>query len=374
MPEKTIRVLIVDDSAVMRQLLAQILSSDPDIKVVGTAPDPYIAREKIRDLRPDVITLDVEMPRMDGLTFLEELMRANPIPVVMVSSLTQTGVEVTLRALELGAVDFFPKPTIAAVRGVTNGAAVMIEKVKAAASAQVQPHRGASTVLASTASLVTSSVTTSSRNVPSRHRAITSVGMTHTIIAIGASTGGTEAMREILTKFPAETPGIVIVQHLPPGFTASFAARLDSLCRIRVKEAQDGDLIMPGQALIAPGSLHMAVQRSGAEFVARVFNARSVNHHRPSVDVLFDSIAEQVGSNVIAAILTGMGADGASGMKRLRDAGARTIAQDEASCVVFGMPKEAIAYGGAEFVFPLNRIGNELLTLVNSYPSHSKVA
>ena len=198
--------------------------------------------------------------------------------------------------------------------------------------------------------------------------------MAHTIIAIGASTGGTEAIREILTQFPAETPGIVIVQHLPPGFTASFAARLDSLCRIRVKEAQDGDLITPGQALIAPGSLHMAVQRSGAEYVARVFNARSVNHHRPSVDVLFDSVAEQVGSNVIAAILTGMEADGARGMKRLRDAGARTIAQDEASCIVFGMPKEAIAHGGAEFVLPLNRIGKELVTLVNSYPPHSKVA
>jgi two-component system chemotaxis response regulator CheB len=316
------------------------------------------------------------MPRMDGITFLEKLMRAHPMPVVMVSSLTQTGVDVTLRALELGAVDFFPNPTLDTVRGVAIGASVIIEKVKAAAKARVHPRVGSNSAPTSNPALNPSnaSLATVITEGPPVRRATAAFGMTHKIIAIGASTGGTEAVREVLTQFPADTPGIVVVQHMPPGFTASFAARLDSLCQIRVKEAQDGDKVLPGQALIAPGSLHMAVQRSGAEYVVRVFNAQPVNHHRPSVDVLFDSAAEQVGKNAIAVILTGMGDDGARGMKRMRDAGARTIAQDEASCVVFGMPKEAITHGGAEFVLPLNRIGSELLALVRSGPSNARAA
>ncbi len=358
MSQACIRVLIVDDSAVMRQLLTQILSSDPQIEVVGTAQDPYFARDKIRDLRPDVLTLDVEMPRMDGITFLEKLMRAHPMPVVMVSSLTQTGVDVTLRALELGAVDFFPKPVLDTMRGVVGGSQAIIDKVKAAARARVRPG-----VTPTDAVVKTAVAVGAGQSGDSSRRATAVFGMTHKMIAIGASTGGTEAIREVLMQLPADTPGIVVVQHMPPGFTASFANRLNSLCQLRVKEAADGDKVLPGHALIAPGSLHTAIQRSGAEYVVRVFSAQPVNHHRPSVDVLFDSVAEHAGKNAVGAILTGMGDDGARGMRRMRNAGARTIAQDEASCVVFGMPKEAIAHGGAEFVHPLGKIAQELLAL-----------
>lgn len=341
------RVLIVDDSAAMRQLLTQILSSDPTIEVVGTAPDPYFAREKILKLEPDVLTLDVEMPRMDGLTFLEKLMSGHPMPVVMVSSLTQKGCDVTLRALELGAIDFFPKPTIDVLQGVGAGAEQIIEKVKTAARARVSKR------------------TVSNRSTPTRLSSVapTNFRMTHQIIAIGASTGGTEALKEVLMALPADTPGIVIVQHMPPGFTASFAERLNGLCAIRVKEAQDGDRVLPGHALIAPGSLHTSLERSGAEYCVRVALGPPVNRHRPSVDVLFDSVAKYAGRNAVGAVLTGMGDDGARGLRRMRDAGARTIAQDEASCVVFGMPKEAIAHGGAEVVLPLKKIAGEMLRL-----------
>ena len=347
MPNRTTRVLIVDDSAAMRQLLTRILGSDPAIEVVGTAADPYFAREKILSLKPDVLTLDVEMPRMDGLTFLEKLMHGRPMPVVMVSSLTQKGCEVTLRALELGAVDFFAKPTLDTLNGVSQGAQEIIEKVKAAGNARVVARNGSARPSTASRALTT----------PAHFR------QTHQIIAIGASTGGTEAIREVLPALPADTPGIVIVQHMPPGFTTSFAQRMDSLCALRVKEAQDGDRVLPGHALIAPGNFHAAVVRSGAEYRLRITSDPPVNRHRPSVDVLFDSCAAQAGRNVVAAILTGMGDDGARGMRRLRDAGARTIAQDEATCVVFGMPKEAIARGGAEFVLPLNKIAGELLSL-----------
>jgi two-component system, chemotaxis family, protein-glutamate methylesterase/glutaminase len=342
-----IRVLIVDDSAAMRQLLTQILSSDPMIEVVGTASDPYFAREKIIQLKPDVLTLDVEMPRMDGLTFLEKLMHGHPMPVVMLSSLTQKGCEVTLRALELGAIDFFPKPTLDTLNGVADGTAQILEKVKTAARARVQQRAAPKRVEAS--------------RLPSV--APTTFRMTHQIIAIGASTGGTEALREVLTALPPDTPGIVVVQHMPPGFTASFANRLDSLCAIRVKEAQDGDRVLPGHALIAPGSLHTSLKRSGLEYSVRVASGPPVNRHRPSVDVLFDSAAECAGKNCVGAILTGMGDDGARGMLRMREAGAHTIAQDEATCVVFGMPKEAIAHGGVETVLPLSRIAQALLKL-----------
>jgi two-component system chemotaxis response regulator CheB len=346
---RKIRVLIVDDSALMRQLLTEILSSDEMIEVVGTASDPFFARDKIKTLQPDVVTLDVEMPRMDGLTFLEKLMAAHPLPVVMVSSLTQRGCEVTIRALELGAVDFFPKPTLDPATGVLQGAVQIVEKVKAAAHARVRPRNGGMRPAA-----------------PTPRPSGMGFRTTHQIIAIGASTGGTEAIREVLTALPADTPGIVIVQHMPPGFTASFAQRLNSLCAIHVKEAQDGDRVLPGQALIAPGNFHMSLYRSGAEFFVRVGMGDPVNRHRPSVDVLFNSCAECAGGNVAAAILTGMGDDGARGMRRMRDAGARTIAQDEASCVVFGMPREAIAHGGAETVLPLSRVAEELLKLAGT--------
>jgi two-component system chemotaxis response regulator CheB len=343
MPGSKTRVLIVDDSASIRQLLTRILSADPEIEVVGTAADPYFARDKIRKLEPDVLTLDVEMPRMDGVTFLEKLMRAHPMPVVMVSSLTQHGCDVTLRALELGATDFFPKPTIGTLAGVEDGAKQIVEKVKAAAKARVSVH--------------------SSRPATPPPVVARSFRLTHQIIAIGASTGGTEAIREVLMAMPADAPGIVIVQHMPPGFTTSYAARLNSLCAINVKEAEDGDHALPGHALLAPGNFHMTLVRSGATYSVKINSAPPVNRHRPSVDVLFDSVAQCAGRNAVAAILTGMGDDGARGMRRMRDAGARTVAQDEETCVVYGMPKEAVARGGAEFVLPLQSIAGKLLDL-----------
>jgi two-component system chemotaxis response regulator CheB len=338
------RVLIVDDSAAMRQLLSAILKTDPSIEVVGVAGDPFIARDKIKSLAPDVITLDVEMPRMDGLTFLEKLMRAHPMPVVMISSLTQRGCETTLRALELGAVDFVAKPQVDTLDGVRSAAEEIIGKVKAAADARVCALK-------------------SQLGEPSRLPAVHSLSLTHKVIAIGASTGGTEAIREILVALPANSPGVVVVQHMPPGFTRSFAERLNGLCEIRVKEAADGDRILQGHALIAPGDYHTSIVQSGAVSSVSVTQTQPVNRHRPSVDVLFDSCSRELGPNVVGAILTGMGADGAEGMRRMREAGARTIAQDRDSCVVFGMPKEAIAAGGAEFILPLDRIAEKLLDL-----------
>jgi two-component system chemotaxis response regulator CheB len=336
------RVLIIDDSAAIRQLLNSILSSDPEIEVCGVASDPFVARDKIKALKPDVLTLDVEMPRMDGVTFLEKLMRGHPMPVVMVSSLTERGCEITMRALELGAVDFVSKPKFDTLEGVKESAEEIIQKVKNAAKAKIRKR--------------------SPNAAPPKPLSIaTRFALTHKVIVIGASTGGTEAIKDVLMGMPANAPGIVVVQHMPPGFTASFAQRMNSLCQIEVKEAEDGDRILPGHALIAPGDFHTSIVRSGAQYLVRVTKEAPVNRHRPSVDVLFDSCAEQIGKNAIGAILTGMGADGASGLKKMRDAGARTIAQDEASCVVFGMPKEAIAKGAAEKVLPLHLITQEIL-------------
>jgi len=353
MPKK-IAVLIVDDSAAIRQLLTRILSTDPEIEVVGTAADPYFARQKIISLQPDVITLDVEMPRMDGLTFLEKLMAAKPMPVVMVSSLTQSGAEVTLRALELGAVDFFAKPTMDTLTGVGNGAKEIVAKVKAAARASVRlPAQRNMGIAALAAKRVSTSGSSNYR-------------LTHQLIAIGASTGGTEAIKDVLMLMPPDSPPIVIVQHMPPGFTASFSERMDKLCQISVKEAADGDYVGPGQCLIAPGSFHMAIERNGAQFKARVFDAEQVNGHRPAVDVLFRSCATQVGKNVVAAILTGMGDDGARGLRMIKDAGGQTVAQDEATCVVYGMPKEAVAHGGVDVVRPLDKIAGELLRMAGA--------
>ncbi len=343
------KVLIVDDSALMRQLLTQILSQQPEIEVIGTAPDPYAAWEKIKTLQPEVLTLDVEMPRMDGLTFLEKLMRLHPMPVVMVSSLTEKGCQTTLRALELGATDFVTKPSIDLQQGTLKLAHELVEKVKIAARVRVRPR---------TATPTHGTV----RSAPAKIEAL--LRSTHKVIAIGASTGGTEALREVLTALPANAPGVVIVQHMPEKFTHSFAERLNSLCQVQVHEAKDGDRILPGHVLLAPGGYHMEVLRSGANYNVRVFMGEPVNRHRPSVDVLFNSCARYLGGNAVGAILTGMGNDGARGLLAMRQAGARTVAQDEASCVVFGMPKEAIAVGGAEEVMSLAHIPAGILQML----------
>ena len=348
---KNIRVLIVDDSALMRQVITTMLRRDPEIEVVGTAGDPFVAREKIIALNPDVLTLDVEMPRMDGLTFLEKLMRSHPMPVVMLSSLTEAGCETTMRALELGAVEFITKPKVDVREHMDELAEEIIDKVRAAAAARILP-RGR---------LEPRAV---SRDAAPRPMASASmIRTTDRIIAVGASTGGTEALKEFLMMLPAHTPGIVIVQHMPEKFTKSFAERCDQLCTIRVKEAQDGDRVLTGHALIAPGSFHMALRRNGAQYFVAVYSAPPVNRHRPSVDVLFDSVAECAGRNAVGVIMTGMGNDGAKGMLAMKQAGARTIAQDEATCVVFGMPREAIALGAADHVIGLPRIAHKVLEL-----------
>jgi two-component system, chemotaxis family, protein-glutamate methylesterase/glutaminase len=342
-----VRVLVVDDSALMRQLITEILQSDPGIEVVATAADPFIAREKILQLNPDVLTLDVEMPRMDGLMFLEKLMAGRPMPVVMLSSLTEKGCETTMRALELGAIDFITKPKLDVSSGMSEIAQDIIEKVKQAARATVQRRSAL--------------VERSTYEGPKPSAVGSMLTSTHKVIAIGGSTGGTEALLEVLAAFPPDAPGTVAVLHMPEGFTKSYAQRLDRHCRIRVKEAEDGDRILPGHAILAAGNLHMEVQRSGATYGVRVFTAPPVSRHRPSVDVLFHSCAKVLGKNGVGAILTGMGNDGAEGLAAMHSVGAMTFAQDEASCVVFGMPKEAIAKGGVRHVLPLKRIAPEAL-------------
>ena len=341
-----IRVLVVDDSALIRQLLTAILSSDKEIEVIGAAADPYIARDKIKALNPDVLTLDVEMPRMDGLTFLEKLMAARPMPVVMVSSLTEAGCQTTLRALELGAVDFFTKPKIDMSEGMEEHSQELILKIKAAAQAKLIQRapvdRKATPVpiLKSTAMLKT----------------------TDTIIAIGSSTGGTEALRAFLSVLPPNTPPILITQHMPERFTKTFADRLNTLCRITVKEAEQGDGVLVGHALIAPGNYHLTLVRNGARYEAALSQDPPVNRHRPAVDVLFRSVAQYAGKNAIGVILTGMGKDGSAGMLEMKQAGAYNYAQDEASCVVFGMPKEAIETGAVDEVWPLDRMAHKVLS------------
>jgi two-component system chemotaxis response regulator CheB len=351
-----IRVLTVDDSALMRQVLASLLSKDQDIEVIGSAPDPFIAREKIKALNPDVITLDVEMPKMDGLTFLEKLMRGHPMPVVMVSSLTEAGCHTTLRALELGAVDFITKPKIDLREGMEEIAQDLIGKVKAAAIANVKGTGSAKRCLST---LSEGEQMSEGGQAPARVREPVPMAMIRTtdkIIAIGSSTGGTEAVKDVLMALPPNTPPIVITQHMPERFTKTWADRMNSLSRISVKEAQDGDSVLPGHALVAPGGYHMALVRSGARYSVRIHQDPPVNRHRPSVDVLFDSVAQYAGANAIGVILTGMGGDGAKGMLAMKQAGAYTLAQDEASCVVFGMPKEAIKLGGVDKVLPLAEI------------------
>jgi two-component system chemotaxis response regulator CheB len=342
------RVLVIDDSALMRQLLPEVLRHDPSLEVVGVAADPYAGWDKIKELQPDVLTLDVEMPRMDGLTFLERLMAMRPMPVVMVSSLTERSCATTLRALELGAVDFVSKPKLDVSSGTMHLAEEIIAKVKAAASARIVPRKAAARPSIDDASVAAS------------HALLKS---THRVIAMGASTGGTEALFEILVALPADSPGIVAVIHMPEKFTKSYADRLDRACQIQVREAVHGDRILPGHALIAPGNFHMKAVRHGAQYAVEIEQTEPVNRHRPAVDVLFRSCADQLGCNAVGVILTGMGADGADGLVAMRRAGARTIAQDEASCVVFGMPKEAIARGGAEEVRPLHQIATRMLAL-----------
>jgi two-component system, chemotaxis family, protein-glutamate methylesterase/glutaminase len=356
------RVVVVDDSALVRGLLAEIINRQSDMVCVGAASDPLVAREMIRNLNPDVITLDVEMPRMDGLDFLSRLMRLRPMPVVMVSTLTDRGADVTLRALELGAVDFVAKPKIGVANGLRQLADDITEKVRTAAGAHVRRLPPASPAAAGAAS--------SGHAAPGVRPAapVAHLGRlsTEKIIFIGASTGGTEATKELLINLPPDAPAVMITQHMPPGFTRSYATRLDGLCRIRVKEACDGDRVLPGHAYIAPGGQHLSVERSGANYVARVQDGEPVNRHKPSVEVLFNSAARVVGPNALGVMLTGMGADGAVAMKAMRDAGSFNLCQDEASCVVFGMPREAIAHGAAHEVLPLQRLAPALIERLRS--------
>jgi two-component system chemotaxis response regulator CheB len=349
------RVLIVDDSALVRELLRQLLSSEPSIEVVGAAPDPLRARAMIDALRPDVITLDVEMPRMDGLTFLEQLMREKPTPVLMVSSLTDRGAEVTLRALELGAFDFVSKPKIDVQRGLVELQRELVTKVLAAAKTRPRAAASATVRRAPTATSPAIASDASLRAHPLARR-------THVAIAIGASTGGTEALREVLEPLPADTPGVVVVQHMPENFTRAFAERLDRACAMRVREARDGDRVLPGHVLIAPGSrAHLEVLASGAQLVVRLTDAPPVSHHRPSVDVMFRSVAGALGKNAVGVLLTGMGADGARGLLAMRRAGAHTLAQDEATSVVYGMPREAVALGAVDQQLPLHEIAEAIV-------------
>jgi two-component system chemotaxis response regulator CheB len=339
-----IKVLIVDDSALIRSVMSEIISSQPDMEVVGVAPDPLVARELIKQTNPDVLTLDVEMPKMDGLDFLEKLMRLRPMPVLMVSSLTERGSEITMRALELGAVDFVTKPKISIQSGMREYTELIADKIRAASKARIRARTLTPAKVAGALPQIRNPLTSSEK-----------------LIIIGASTGGTEAIREFLMQMPSDCPGILIAQHMPEGFTTSFARRLDALCRISVREAAGDERVLPGHAYIAPGHSHLMLARSGANYVTRIDQADPVNRHRPSVDVLFRSAAVAAGKNAVGVILTGMGKDGALGMLEMKNAGAHNFAQDEASCVVFGMPREAIAIGAAHEVGPLTELPSRVL-------------
>lgn len=352
---KKIKVLVVDDSAVVRQTLTAILNSDPKIEVIGTASDPIFAAKKISQEVPDVITLDVEMPRMDGLTFLKKMMSQHPLPVVIISSLTEKGTETGMKALEYGALEIITKPQMNTKEFIEESRIRICDAVKAAAIAKisrrtsltpitftVQPKYSADAILA-----------------PANDHSM--IKTTDIVIAVGASTGGTEALRVFLEALPVDIPGIVIVQHMPENFTRSFAERLDSICRITVKEAQNGDTVTRGKALIAPGNHHMLLKRSGAKYYVEITQGPLVNRHRPSVDVLFRSTARYAGKNAIGIIMTGMGDDGAHGLLEMKEAGAFTIAQDEQSCIVFGMPKEAIALNAAKKILPLDKIASAII-------------
>jgi len=353
-----IKVLIVDDSALIRSVMREIIGSQPDMEVVGVAPDPLVARELIKQTNPDVLTLDVEMPKMDGLDFLEKLMRLRPMPVVMVSSLTERGSEITLRALELGAVDFVTKPKMSIQSGMLEYAELIADKIRAASHARVKPRqipngtseKGEGNVLP----LIRNPLTSSEK-----------------LIIVGASTGGTEAIKDFLMQMPSDCPGILITQHMPEGFTRSFAKRLDSICKISVKEAEEGERILPGHAFIAPGHSHLKLARSGANYVTQLDQGPPVNRHRPSVDVLFNSAAVYAGKNAVGVIMTGMGKDGALGMLEMKKAGAYNFAQDEASCVVFGMPREAIAVGATQEVGSIGDLPGMVLGYLAAHSSRA---
>ena len=345
---KKIGVVVIDDSALIRSLLTEIINDEPDMVTLGAAPDPIVARELIRTVNPDVITLDVEMPKMDGLDFLDRLMRLRPMPVLMVSTLTERGSEVTLRALELGAVDFITKPRLDIARGMKEYAGQITEKIRIAAQARVRRRAAAPVGPKLTADAVLPTL--------SNH-----IASTEKLIIIGASTGGTEAIKDILVRMPADCPGVLVTQHMPEAFTRSFADRLNGLCRIAVKEAEDGERILPGHAYVAPGHSHLLLKRSGANYVTALSQGPPVNRHRPSVDVLFRSAANCAGRNALGVILTGMGKDGAAGMLEMKKTGAYTFAQDEATCVVFGMPKEAIAMGAVDETVALHDMARRVL-------------
>ncbi|MCW5654258.1 chemotaxis response regulator protein-glutamate methylesterase [Hydrogenophaga sp.] len=358
---RKISVVVVDDSALVRSLLSEIINRQPDMTCVGAASDPLVAREMIRERNPDVITLDVEMPRMDGLEFLSRLMRLRPMPVVMVSTLTEQGAEITLRALEMGAVDFVAKPRIGVSSGLSELAGDIVDKIRTAAGAHVRRLPPATATAPTSAGAGTAT--------PEPARPALPRLATEKVVCIGASTGGTEAIREVLVPLPADAPAIVITQHMPPGFTSSFANRLNSLCRIHVQEARDGERILPGHAYIAPGGRHLRIDRSGSNYVAVVEDTEPVNRHRPSVEVLFRSAARVLGPNALGIMLTGMGADGAAAMREMKDAGSYNYVQDEASCVVFGMPRMAIQHGAAHEVLPLTQIAPALLARLAATPS-----
>lgn len=349
---RKIRVLIVDDSAVVRQALTEILSSDPEIEILGTASDPFVAAQKIREEVPDVITLDVEMPRMDGITFLQKIMSQHPIPVVMCSSLTEEGSETALKALEYGAVEIIQKPKLGVKQFLEESHVIICDTVKAAAQARVRRIRPGIRQVAPKL--------TADAVIP-KPRGNAMIQTTEKVVMVGASTGGTEAVKVFLESMPLDAPGIVIVQHMPEHFTRSFAARLDKICRISVKEAEHNDTVMRGRALIAPGNAHALLKRSGARYYVEIKEGPLVSRHRPSVDVLFRSAARYAGKNAMGVIMTGMGDDGAKGLLEMKEAGAVTIAQDEQSCVVYGMPKEAVKLGAADRVLSLEHIAGNVV-------------
>lgn len=359
MKSHKIKVLVIDDSALIRSVMKEIINRENDMECVGAAPDPLVAREMIKALNPDVLTLDVEMPKMDGLDFLERLMRLRPMPVLMVSTLTERGSDITFRALELGAVDFVSKPKLDIARGMEEYAIEITDKIRATAQARVRK---------AVAEPVVQEKFSADAILPSVAGRFSS---TEKLIIIGASTGGTEAIKEILMKLPADAPGVLVAQHMPEQFTKSFADRLDTLCKISVKEAENNERILPGYAYIAPGHSHLLLKRSGANYMTKLDQGELVNRHRPSVDVLFRSAANVAGANALGVILTGMGKDGVQGMLEMKQSGSYTIAQDESSCVVFGMPKEAIAVGGVCEVLPLQNIARRALEYLASQSGKS---